>query len=191
MKLIIGLGNPGAQYEKTRHNAGFLCLEYLRKIAGLDSWKEQKKFKAEIAEGHYEGDKIILVRPQTYMNLSGESVSALRSFYKCDLSDIIVLYDDVALPVGTARMRLQGSAGGQKGMKSIIEQLGTEEIARIRIGIESRGEDAKIETKDYVLGRLSNEEESQLLSVFDKISQGLDTILREGTDKGLEIINSK
>lgn len=189
MKLIVGLGNLGRDYEKTRHNIGFLCLEYLRKQYGFPDWKEAGKFKAEISEGNYLDEKVILCRPLTFMNLSGEAVILVKNFYKVELEDIIVIYDDVALPFGKLRFRPEGSAGGQNGMRSIIQQLGTEKVPRIRIGVEVREEDSKIETKDFVLSRLRPEELNEADNLFQKVSGGIDTYIEKGSEKTMEILN--
>lgn len=137
MKLIIGLGNPGKQYEKTRHNAGFMAVDFLMDKIDLGSFKRQSKFKAEIAEGIIGGKKIIIAKPQTYMNNSGEAVQLLQSFYKIDPEDIIVVYDELDLPLGKIRVRDEGSSAGHNGIKSIIEKLGTDKFMRIRIGIKN------------------------------------------------------
>lgn len=133
MKVIVGLGNPGRQYADTRHNVGFMTID---KIS--EQWNipvQQNKFKALIGEGMVDGQRVILVKPQTYMNLSGESVGELVRFYKLDVADILIIYDDLDLPVGKVRLREKGSAGGHNGIKSLIAHLGTQEFKRIKIGI--------------------------------------------------------
>lgn len=143
MKIIVGLGNIGEKYLKTRHNCGFLALDELVKQLeeeGLKiNWKEDSKLKAIIAKTTYKGTSLLLVKPTTLMNLSGEAVSKILNFYKEDLENLIVIYDDIDLPLGKIRFREQGSAGTHNGMKSIIQDLGNENFKRIRIGIESRG----------------------------------------------------
>ncbi|MDF9825735.1 PTH1 family peptidyl-tRNA hydrolase [Breznakia sp. PF5-3] len=153
MKLIVGLGNPGKQYEKTRHNAGFMVMDEIAKSLGVDI--DQKKFKGLYAQTFIKGEKVILLKPQTYMNNSGESVRAVVDYFNIDIEDILVIYDDLDLPVGKLRLREQGSAGGQKGVKSILQHLGTQELRRIRVGI---GKDPVIPTVDYVLGKVSKED---------------------------------
>lgn len=133
MKLIIGLGNPGRQYEKTKHNIGFLTLDALASHLGLSFNKT--KFNAIYTEGNIGTEKIVLIKPQTYMNLSGESVRPWVDFYNVDLKDIVVIYDDMDLPVGKVRLRLQGGHGGHNGVKSLIQHLGTKHFNRIRVGI--------------------------------------------------------
>ncbi len=169
MKLIVGLGNPGKEYEKTRHNAGFLLIDRLCEKLGLKL--DKNKCKALYGIYRHNGEKIIIAKPQTYMNLSGDAVSSLMHFYGIKTEDLIVIHDDLDLPVGKLRLRLQGSSGGQKGMASIIDALGTNAINRIRIGISN---DKDIDTKDYVLGRFSKEDEAVLRDVLDK---GADAVI--------------
>ena len=144
MKLIVGLGNPGKEYEMTRHNSGFCVLDAIAEECCVDI--TQKKFKALIANTRISGEAVVLMKPQTFMNLSGEAVRAAMDFYKLSAQD---------LPVGKIRLRAQGSAGGQNGMKNIIRHIGTQEFDRIRVGI---GKDARIPVIDWVLGRIRREE---------------------------------
>ncbi|MDP5039241.1 MAG: aminoacyl-tRNA hydrolase [Candidatus Gracilibacteria bacterium] len=155
MKLIIGLGNPGIKYEKTRHNIGFLFLNWLIENQKLNGeWKMESKFKSEIFETQFNFEKTILVKPQTYMNLSGESVLKMMSYYKIQKEDIIVIFDDISLEPGKTRFRATGSAGGQNGVKSIISNIG-QDFKRVKIGI---GQDKKFDLSDWVLSNFSNEE---------------------------------
>ena len=133
MKIIVGLGNPTKEYAGTRHNVGFSVIYNISDAYNIPV--ETKKHKALIGKGIIEGEKVILAMPQTYMNLSGESVRELMDYYKCDLSDLIVIYDDISLDVGKLRIRAKGSAGGHNGIKNIIAQLGTQEFTRIKIGV--------------------------------------------------------
>lgn len=133
MKLIAGLGNPGKEYEKTRHNSGFMVMDILAERCGARV--QTKKFDALVEKVMIEGNAVLLMKPQTYMNESGKAVAEAVSFYHIDPKDILVIHDDMDLPVGTVRIRKNGSAGGQKGMKSIIDALHTSDIARIRIGV--------------------------------------------------------
>ena len=154
MKLIVGLGNPGKDYEKTRHNAGFMCIDCV--ADKLNMKFDTKKFKALIAMGFVGGEKVILMKPQTYMNLSGEAVGECARFYNIDLEDILVISDDLDLPTGKIRLRAKGSSGGQNGLKNIIAHLGSQEFKRIRIGI---GNNKNYDTKDYVLGKISKDDQ--------------------------------
>ncbi len=163
MKLIVGLGNPGNEYVKTRHNAGFLLIDRLCEKLGLTL--DKNKCRALYGIYRHNGEKIIIAKPLTFMNLSGNAVSSLMHFYGIGPEDLIVVHDDLDLPLGKLRLRSQGSSGGQKGMASIINALGTSKINRMRIGISN---DKNIDTKDYVLGRFSKEDEAVLNEVLDK-----------------------
>lgn len=153
MKLIVGLGNPGREYEKTRHNAGFCVLDELAKLCHTSI--EQKKFNALIGMTQIQGEQVLLMKPQTYMNASGEAVIQAMNFYKIEIKDILVIHDDLDIPVGKLRIRTQGSSGGQKGMQSIMNHLHSQEIARIRVGIDKN---PLIPVVDYVLGKIPKDE---------------------------------
>lgn len=155
MRLIVGLGNPGKEYEKTRHNAGFCVMDAIAEECNASL--TTKKFKALIDTIMVQGEKVILMKPQTYMNLSGEAVIQAMNFYNLEPKDIIVIYDDMALPVGKIRLREKGSAGGQNGMKNIIQHLHTQEFPRIRVGIDK---DENIPIVDYVLGKIRKEDQA-------------------------------
>lgn len=156
MKLIVGLGNPGKEYENTRHNAGFQVIDALADT--LHTQIDTKKFKSLYSIVNVQGVKVMLMKPQTYMNLSGEAVIEAMNFYRIEPKDILVIYDDLALPVGKVRLREQGSAGGQNGMKNIIAHLHTQEFPRIRVGIDK---DARIPVVDYVLGKIRKEDKEE------------------------------
>ena len=152
MKVIIGLGNPGKQYENTRHNAGYLVLD---KVAQkLNTKLTTRKFKALIGETFVNFEKVLLVKPLTYMNLSGDSVLEILNYYQLTEADIFVISDDLDLELGKIRIREKGSSGGQKGIQSIINRLGTQEFLRLKVGI---GNNKMIETKDYVLGKIDQD----------------------------------
>lgn len=155
MKCIIGLGNIGKEYENTRHNAGFIALDKLAKKYSIQF--DKKKKKCIYGEGIINGEKVSLIKPTTYMNLSGEAVVEMMNWYKIGQEDILVIYDDVDLKLGTVRYRIKGSSGTHNGMRNIIENIKTEEFSRIRIGIENR-EGVPIPLVDYVLGKFSKEE---------------------------------
>lgn len=158
MKLIVGLGNPGKQYELTRHNVGFLCLDKISDKYNL-TYKFESSFNALVATTNIGGEKCIFVKPQTYMNLSGEAVGKIVKYYKVDVNDLIVIYDDMDLPLGALRLREKGSAGGHNGIKSLIAHLNTQEFKRIRVGISSH---ADKDAKDYVLGQFGKKEREVL-----------------------------
>lgn len=153
MKLIVGLGNPGKEYEQTRHNAGFRVLDAIAEELHVEI--NQKKFKALIATLRVGGEQVMLMKPQTYMNNSGEAIIEAMKFYHIDTSDILVIYDDLDLPVGKIRLREKGSAGGQNGMKNIIAHVHTQDFYRIRVGI---GKDPIIPIIDWVLGKMRKED---------------------------------
>ncbi len=158
MKVIIGLGNPGRKYERTRHNAGFFVTEELSRRYKVKL--DKTKFKANYAIEHIGGEKVLIVEPQTYMNLSGEAVRPLLDFYQIDVDDILVVYDDLDLPVGKIRLRQKGGHGGHNGIRSLIDHLGTQEFKRIRLGI-GRPETAQ-PIVDYVLRPFDREQEADL-----------------------------
>ena len=150
MKIIVGLGNPGKQYEFTRHNAGFLMVDF---FASENNFEIKKfKNKALTAEFNIGGEKVLFVKPQTYMNLSGESVREIVNFYKVEPKDVLVIYDDISLPLGRLRIRAKGTDGGHNGIKNIIYQLKTDEIPRVKIGVSGNGDKPLV---DYVLGGFS------------------------------------
>lgn len=188
MKLVVGLGNLGKKYEGTRHNAGFMfldklvCQKDLAPVGECVEFKNDSKFKSEIAEASYKGEKLLLVKPQTYMNLSGEAVSKVALFYKVDLSNLIVVSDDLDLPLGTARIRTGGSSGGHKGMQNIIEKSG-DQFCRIRIGIRSQiGGSSEtitneIDATNFVLSKFSKRESNILDNIIDEAIKYLLTYL--------------
>ncbi|HYK71556.1 MAG TPA: aminoacyl-tRNA hydrolase [Pseudoneobacillus sp.] len=155
MKLIIGLGNPGKQYEKTRHNVGFDAIDELSNQLNISL--DQLKFKGLFGMGFVGPEKILLLKPLTYMNLSGESIRAVMDFYDIDPEDILVIYDDLDLPVGKMRLRQKGSAGGHNGIKSTIAHLGTQEFNRIRIGVDRPQNGMSV--SNYVLGKFTADEQ--------------------------------
>lgn len=183
MKLIVGLGNPGRQYENTRHNVGFRVIDCLAEK--LDCKVEKEKYKALTGECRLGGEKLLLVKPQTYMNLSGEAVSALAKWYKTEEKDIIIVYDDLALETGRLRIRTKGSHGGHNGMRSIIALLKTENFARIRVGIGK----PEIEVSDYVLGKFSPAEEILIAQAVEKAAEAAMLIIEKGIDKAMNRFN--
>lgn len=173
MKLIIGLGNPGKKYEPTRHNIGWRALDILAPKA---AWKTSKKFQSALAEINIAGEKIILAKPQTFMNKSGQAAQALVSFYKIPLDDVLIIHDDIDLLAGTTRLRQEGGSGGHNGLASIIELLGTEKVSRLKIGIaEKQAGKQAIPSEDYVLARSSAEAEAKIkksLATLPEILEG-------------------
>lgn len=187
MNIIIGLGNPGKDYVGTRHNVGFEVIDKLAYDYTISVNKA--KHKALIGEGSIKGKKAVLVKPQTYMNLSGESVKEALTWYKCSNSDIIVVYDDISLDVGDIRVRQKGSAGGHNGMKNIIQQLGTEEFVRVRVGIGEKPKNWDL--ADYVLGRFPKDEMNTIIEGFVKAADACETILQEGVLSAMNKYNQK
>ncbi|MCF7836496.1 aminoacyl-tRNA hydrolase [Candidatus Gracilibacteria bacterium] len=167
MKLILGLGNPAEKYASTRHNFGFRALDAFAEQFEFPNFKFDKKFKAEISEKKIGDDKIILVKPQTFMNLSGESATQLLSFYKPHLHDFLTIYDDVDLPFGSLRFREGGSSGGHNGVKSLIQHFGTENFARLKLGTSSELLTV-MPTEEFVLGKFSSDEEKAIPAILAK-----------------------
>lgn len=183
MKLIVGLGNPGKKYEHTRHNVGFDTVDLLADLAQIDVDKES--FKGLVGRGKIFDQDVMILKPQTYMNLSGESVSELVRYFKIDIEDILIIYDDMALPPGKLRLRPGGSSGGHKGMQNIIENLQTENIKRIRIGI---GEPT-YEVIDYVLSKPSKEEREQIEEAMNEAIEAIKIYLKNNFDIAMSRIN--
>jgi len=171
MKIIVGLGNIGDKYTKNRHNTGFMTVDALADKLGVTEWKEEPKFSSFTATATIKGEKILLVKPTTLMNLSGQAISSIVNFYKEPLENLTVIYDDLDLPLGTIRIRDKGSAGTHNGMKSVIQELGTEEFKRIRIGIEGRGTTSpeQQDTSSYVLSGFTKEEEPTIKKAISEV----------------------
>lgn len=185
MKLVVGLGNPGRQYASTRHNVGFMVIDRLARELNVAVTK--KMFNCLVGQGLIDREKIILAMPQTYMNLSGQAVGPLLNWHKLGPSDLVVIYDDLDLPAGSLRIRPAGGSGGHKGMQSIIAVLGTENFARVRVGI-GRPEIVDMETVDYVLSRLDPKEMEETLKAAAGAVVG---IVREGLEKTMNLYNRR
>src|ERR1035437_201136 len=202
MKLIVGLGNPGLKHDKTRHNLGFMVADaFLKDFPMSDiTFREEKKFKAEIAEIDWqpkkgEAEKVILVKPVTYMNGSGLAVSSISKFYKIAPVDIWIIHDEIDLPLGGMKIRFGGASAGHKGVESIIELLGTDKFWRFRIGIGAQHE--KIEAKkvkaidNYVLGEFSEGEKGKAREIIKKSMKAIEDALEEGLEKTMNRFNTK
>lgn len=188
-QLIVGLGNPGSKYENTRHNIGFLAVDRLSKLWQINL-SEAKKFQGIFGEGMSPAGKIRLLKPTTYMNLSGQSIRAVVDWYKLPPESVMVIYDDMDLPVGRLRIRLSGSAGGQNGMKSAIAHLGTQNFPRLRIGIGS----AKAGEKDavsHVLGSFAPSEKSAIDEVLNLTVSAVELSLKQGVEKAMSLYNNR
>ena len=195
--LIVGLGNPGTKYKNTRHNIGFMAVDYLSvansiKCTNLD-------FNSQWGRGIICEREVILAKPQTFMNLSGKAVKVLSGFFHKESEDIIVIYDDIDLDLGAIRIRANGSSGGHRGMESIIEQLGTKNFPRIRLGIgrpKDKTQDSRLKTQeqtgdvaDYVLSPFNSEEKTVLKQILDKTKDAIDVILKDGIEKAMNRFN--
>lgn len=178
--MIVGLGNPGKQYEYTRHNIGFMCVDALAKTNDIRFDSKNKKSKALIAEGTIEGKRVLLVKPQTYMNLSGESVRGLADFYKIPTEQILVIVDDMDTDLGALRIRAKGGAAGQKGMLSIIQHLGTDSIARIRFGIGRPP--GRMEPATYVLQPFIQRDVPLLEETLGRVEKAVRLWLTDGIE---------
>lgn len=187
MFLIVGLGNPGVEYAATRHNIGFDMITYLSDKYNIPV--NSREGKALVGKGILAGEKVMLAQPQTYMNLSGESVRALMDYYKIDIEDLLVIYDDISLAVGQIRMRGKGSAGGHNGIKSIIQHTGTQEFARIKIGVGQKPEGGDL--VKHVLGRFSREEDGMFRDVFALAEEGLLAWLQEDMKSAMNKVNGR
>ena len=187
MFLIVGLGNPGVEYAATRHNIGFDMITYLSDKYNIPV--NSREGKALVGKGILAGEKVMLAQPQTYMNLSGESVRALMDYYKIDIEDLLVIYDDISLDVGQIRMRGKGSAGGHNGIKSIIQHTDTQEFARIKIGVGQKPEGGDL--VKHVLGRFSREEDGMFRDVFALAEEGLLAWLQEDMKSAMNKVNGR
>lgn len=180
--LIAGLGNPGREYENTRHNAGFVAADILSDKFKINISKS--KFDALYGDGTIAGARVLVVKPQTFMNLSGTAVQKLSAFYKIPLDRIIIMHDDVSLDVGKIRIRRKGSAGGQKGLANIIQLMGSEEIARIKIGVGAKPH-PDYDMKDWVLGKIPKEQESDFKTACENAVKAVEEIIARGIDSAM------
>jgi PTH1 family peptidyl-tRNA hydrolase len=182
---FIGLGNPGREYELTRHNIGFLAIDQLSRA--WDIPVNKYRFKSLVGKGNYEGNTVLLAKPQGYMNLSGDAVASITRFYKLSLEQICIIHDDLDLPFGKIRLRRSGGSAGQKGMASIIARLGTEEFYRLRIGIGRPP--GQMEAADYVLQSFRKKESGILEDVLNKAVGAIEMLLNEGIDRAMTFYN--
>jgi peptidyl-tRNA hydrolase, PTH1 family len=183
--VIVGLGNPGRKFEHNRHNVGFMLLNRISVKLGESFGKVEAK--ALVCKASYHGERLILVKPQTYMNNSGMSVSSLVRFYQVPLENLLVAYDDVDLPLGILRLRPSGGSSGQKGMQSIIERLGTDEFPRLRIG--TGRPPGSMEATDYVLQNFPAQENELLEDTLNRAIQAVLTFIQDGLDKSMNLFN--
>ncbi len=187
MYIIVGLGNPGIKYEMTRHNMGFLVLDNFASRHGISI--STKKHKALIGTGVVAGQKVVLVKPETFMNLSGDSVASVLNFYKEEIDNLIIVYDDVDLITGNIRLRERGSAGGHNGIKDIIAKIGTSEFKRIRAGVGLKP--PFFDLADFVLSNFAKDELEQLREGVIRSSEAIDEILANGMQKAMNKCNKR
>jgi len=185
-KLIVGLGNPGPQYSWTRHNAGFMVLDRLSRLTGIAVTR--KAFSGLSGDGNWAGQKVILLKPQTFMNLSGRSVAEALRFYKLSLSDLIVIHDDLDIPFGKVRLKEGGGHGGHNGLRSLAQELGSPDYLRVRVGI---GRPLHGDVANYVLANFSKEEMDGLMGVLDGTIDAMEMLFKEGLPKAMSIHHSK
>jgi PTH1 family peptidyl-tRNA hydrolase len=184
--LIVGLGNPGSEYEKTRHNVGFMVVSSLANQLGI-SLQKKKEFVSQFAQGVLAGNKVILLLPMTYMNLSGDAVRRCMDFYKIPKENVVVVSDDVALPFGKLRIRKKGSSGGHNGLKNIEQRLASSDFIRVKVGV---GFDSTMDLADYVLATFTKVEQATLPSLIEETNAVLMTLIKDGYDKAVECIDT-
>ncbi len=185
-KLIAGLGNPGSKYLWTRHNAGFMVLDRLSQRADIPVTR--KTFSGLFGEGNYEGERLLLLKPQTFMNLSGRSVNPALHFHRLSLKDLFVIHDDLDIPFGQVKLKEGGGHAGHNGLRSLMQELGSGEFVRVRVGI---GRPVRGDAADYVLSPFSREETVQLPRLLDGIVDLLELLLREGMPKAMSLYNNR
>jgi len=185
--LVIGLGNPGTEYRQNRHNIGFMVIDQLAQVLSIPL--QRVKFKAITGTGKFEGRRVILAKPQTYMNASGESVGPLSRYFKVPLNQLMVVHDDLDIPFGSLRIRPMGGTSGQKGMKSIVEKLGSQDFPRMRIGIGRPP--GRMDPADYVLQNFKNDELATRDEVLDSATAAIKLFILEGLDKAMNTFNGE
>jgi len=187
MKLVVGLGNPGPRYAGTRHNIGFDVLDYLAAAPGVGRWRS--RFEAQVTEAVEGAEQVLLMKPETFMNLSGRAVRAAVDFYKLAATDLLVVCDDIALPLGKLRVRAKGSDGGQKGLRSIQEHLSTADYPRLRIGVGAPGQ--HLDAADHVLSRFKPAERTAVEEAVAQAAQAVLLWVRQGIDVCMNRVNGE
>lgn len=187
MKLIVGLGNPGSRYQGTRHNVGFEVLSIVARKVQASAEREQ--FSGQVATATVGSEKVLLLKPHTFMNVSGTSVLAARDFYKIETSDILIICDDLALPLGKLRFRAKGSAGGQKGLDDVIRRLGTDEVPRLRVGIGATPPGWDV--ANFVLSKFTKDEQIEAEISWQKACDGVLTFISEGIQASMNKFNAQ
>lgn len=188
--MVVGLGNPGLQYEFSRHNIGFRIIDNLA-LNIKTEFKRVKSYDSLVSRGKLMNHKLILVKPQTYMNLSGKSVSKIVSYYRISFPDLLIVYDDLNLELGQIRIRKRGSAGGHKGVESIIQYLNSEDIPRLRIGIGKPSINSNFDYASYVLSNFNNNEKDKISEVIQLSTEAIKTVIEDGLEKAMRKYNRK
>ncbi|MBO5227234.1 MAG: aminoacyl-tRNA hydrolase [Ruminococcus sp.] len=186
--IIAGLGNPGMTYANTRHNAGFMALDQLAKAGGIEV--KTMRFKSDCGDGNVGGERCLLMKPTTFMNLSGEAISQAAAFYKIPPERIVIMYDDISLPPGKLRIRRKGSAGGHNGMKSIIALLGTDEFPRVRIGVGAKPNPA-YDLADWVLSKFTEDDMKSLTPALENAARAAELIVQGKIDEAMNKFSTK
>ncbi len=184
--VIVGLGNPGEKYKNTRHNAGFIAIDHIIKEKNIHSKK--RKFSSEIYETTLENKRILLVKPQTYMNLSGDAIVQIVNFYKINIENFIIIIDDIALPIGKLRIKRKGSAGGHNGLKDIINKVGSDQFTRVKIGVGAKPD--KRNLADWVTSEFSSTERQQIDIASQKVHNAISLIVENKIDEAMNKFNS-
>ena len=187
---MIGLGNPGSKYEFTRHNIGFRIIDSLARDMGIE-FNKVKSYYSLISRGMINNYKVMLVKPQTFMNLSGRAVNRVVSYYKIPLQDLLIVYDDLNLELGQVRIRKKGSSGGHKGIESIMQYLNSEDIPRLRIGVGNPSLNYNFDCVSYVLSNFNNDEEDKIAEVIQLSTEAIKTIIEDGFEKAMRKYNRK
>jgi PTH1 family peptidyl-tRNA hydrolase len=188
--MVVGLGNPGSQYEFTRHNIGFRIIDNLA-LSIETEFKKIKSYDSLISRGKINNHNLMLVKPQTYMNLSGKSVSKIVSYYRISFQDLLIVYDDLNLELGQIRIRKRGSAGGHKGVESIIQYLNSEDIPRLRIGIGKPSINSNFDYASYVLSNFNDNEKDKISEVIQLSTEAIKTVIEDGLEKAMRKYNRK
>src|SRR5665648_39543 len=190
LKIVVGLGNPGLKYEFTRHNIGFRVVDSLARDIEIE-FKKVKSYYSLISRGRINNHKVMLVKPQTFMNLSGRAVSKVFSYYKISLQDLLIVYDDLNLELGQVRIRKKGSAGGHKGMESIMQYLHSEDIPRLRIGIGNPSVNFNFDCVSWVLSNFNGDEEDRIKETIKLSTEAIKTVIEDGFEKAMRKYNRK
>ncbi len=188
IRLVVGLGNPGARYECTRHNVGFRAVDHWVDGAGA-SWERAPVGKGEAAKASLPDGDVRVVKPHTFMNLSGDMVQPVAHYYRIEAGQILVVSDDLDLPLGKLRIRLKGSAGGQNGLKSVLERLGTKDVPRLRMGIGPRS--PGVDAASFVLGKFRSEDKDAVEAMILRASEAIDMICRDGIERAMNVFNAE